>query len=70
MAWAQIAVEINGVKKDCMPQTRLARKQQLRGTGKQSRLRSDSSMQESARRVQFKEFMEVIRARRVTEVIA
>jgi len=33
MAWAQIAVEINGVKKDCMPQTRLARKQQLRGTG-------------------------------------
>jgi hypothetical protein len=45
---------------------RLARKQQLRGTGKQSRLRSDSSMQEIAQRVQFKEFMEVIRAGSVT----
>jgi hypothetical protein len=45
---------------------RLARKQQLRGTGKQSQLRSDSSMQEVAERVQFKEFMEVIRAGSVT----
>jgi hypothetical protein len=48
---------------------RLARKQQLRGAGIQSRLRSDSSMQEVAQRVQFKESMDVIRAERVTEVM-
>ena len=47
MAWAQIAVEINGVNKNCDTAARLARKQQLRGNLLQSRLRSDSTMQQN-----------------------
>jgi hypothetical protein len=51
-----------------MPTSRLACKQQLRGTGCRAGLRSDSTMKEVRARVQRKIFMGVISARAVTAV--
>jgi hypothetical protein len=51
-----------------MPTSRLACKQQLRGTGCRAGLRSDSTMKEVRARVQRKIFMGAINARAVTSV--
>jgi hypothetical protein len=59
MAWAQIAVEINGVKANCIPlQGRHANSSFAEWL--QSRLRSDFSVQQDRGRVQFKESIEAI----------
>ena len=70
MAWAQAEVEINGVNKKCMPQTRLARKQQLRGTGCRAGCEVIPLCNTIGAAVQLKKSMEVIHVRRGTEVIA
>jgi hypothetical protein len=70
MAWAQAEVEINGVNKNCMPQTRLARKQQLRGTGCRAGCEVIPLCNTTSATVQLKKSMDVIRARRSTEVTA
>jgi len=70
MAWAQAEVEINGVKKNCMPQTRLARKQQLRGTGCRANCEVIPLCNTTGATVQLKKSIEVIHARRGTKVIA
>ncbi len=66
MAWAQAEVEINGVNKNCMPQTRLARKQQLRGTGCRADCEVIPLCNTTGAAVQLKKSMDVIRAGGVT----
>jgi len=63
-------MEINGVKKNCMPQTRLARKQQLHGTGYRAGCEVIPLCNTTGAAVQLKKSIEVIHARRGTEVIA
>jgi hypothetical protein len=60
MAWAQIEVEINGVKSNCDTAARLARKQQLRGTGCRAACEVISLCNTTGATVQFKEFMQPI----------
>jgi hypothetical protein len=60
MAWAQIEVENNEVRRIAIPTSGPACKHQLRGTGCRAGLRSKSTMKEVFARVQRKKFMELI----------
>src|SRR5579863_7115749 len=57
VAWAQILVEINGVRRFAATPTRTTCKQQLRATGCRAGLRSDSTMPQPGARVQSKELI-------------
>src|SRR5258708_40122392 len=60
MAWAQIEVENNRVRRIAMPTSGLACKYQLRGTGCRAGLRSDFTMKEVRPAVQRKLFVALI----------
>jgi hypothetical protein len=68
MAWAQIEVEIDEVRRLAIPTAGPTCKHQLRGTGCRAGLRSDFTMKEVLARVQRKKFMEIIHVCGVTAV--
>src|SRR5258708_1101513 len=65
VAWAQIEVENNRVRRIAMPTSGLACKHQLRGTGCRAGVGSDSTMKEVGARVQRKLFIGRITSARV-----